>query len=291
MSSYNVKLFEYNGSQQIRKYKRSIKKETPFPVEQIDMEYIDGHYVFKKKRIVDYNKILRAEKKKTIPDVGKIEDEETETERTPEQIEHSIRTSLNRTKNKIYELARSNEWEWFITLTFDPQKVNSKNYEHTKQLVHDWFVKMRRQYAPDLKYLIVPELHADGKKYHFHGVLANIGKIPMIFSGLTTSKEKPIYNIGTFHYGFTTATKVEDTHRVASYITKYITKELCIQTENRRRYLNSENCNRPTVREYCMTDEDFEQILCDLSENITHMKSVCIPQSANKVDYIEVTDI
>lgn len=285
MSSYNLKLFEYMGCQQIRRYKQPIIKADEKPVTMVEMEYIDGQYIFNKTKTVDANKIYKEEKEE-IPDVGK-----TITERTPDMIKRSIKASLNRTKNKIYEIARSNKWDYFITLTFNPQKVNSKNYDYTKRIVHDWFVKMRREYAPDIKYLIVPELHKDGQKYHFHGLISNTGRIPMIDSGFKTKGGHPIYNIYTFPYGFTTATKVQDSKKVASYITKYITKDLCIDTGNRRRYLNSENCDRPRITEYNLSEDEIEQIMCDLSENITYMKTINVPVSHNRVEYIEVTDI
>lgn len=285
MSSYNVKLYEYYGSRQVRKYRRVIEKADEKPVEQFLTSGVNGEYIFHSQKTVDYNKILRMEKMKNFPNVGK-----EEKERTPDMIERSIASSVNRTKNKIYEIARSNKWEYFITLTFNPQKVNSKNYEYVKDLVSEYFHKERKVNAPDLKYLIVPELHSDGKKYHFHGVLADIGKIPMIDSGRTTTDEKTIYNIGTFSYGFTTATKVQDTRKVSAYITKYITKDLCIATENRRRYLNSNNCARPVVHEYNMTAEEYDEAIGDLNNSITHMKTVSIPLGYNKVDYIEITD-
>lgn len=287
MSSYNVKLFEYYGGRQIRKYRRMIEKEDIIPIEQYITNRVNGEYVFQSQKTVDHNKILRAEKRNHFPNVGKTE----EKERTPDMVERSILSSINRTKNKVYEIARANKWDYFITLTFNPQKVNSKNYEYVKNLVSEYFHTERKTKAPDLKYLIVPELHEDGKKYHFHGVLSDIGNIPMVNSGHITSDEKPIYNIGSFPYGFTTATKVQDTRKVSAYITKYITKDLCVATENRRRYLNSNNCERPVVHEYAMTAQEYDEAIGDLQECITHMKTVAIPQGYNKVDYIEVSDI
>lgn len=46
--------------------------------------------------------------------------------RTQEAEEHSKQVSLSSTKNRIYNIARSNDWEWFITLTFDRKKNRFK---------------------------------------------------------------------------------------------------------------------------------------------------------------------
>ncbi len=196
---------------------------------------------------------------------------------------------MNRSKNKIYEIARSNTWEWFVTLTFNPQIVNSKFYEPARETVSDFFHSMRKRFAPDLKYLVVPELHSDGEKFHFHGLLADTGAMPFSDSGHGTP-DSPVYNLSSWHFGFSTATRVKDTKKVSGYITKYITKDLCAATMDRRRYLNSANCARPKVTEYSIGNDGYGQILDDLSGNIVYMKSIAVPQAYNKVEYVEVTD-
>ena len=80
-------------------------------------EYADGI------KITNYAKpIYRDQKKEKRLQL-------TDAERTPEMIKHSLQTSLNRTKNTIYELSKSNDWEYFITFTFDPKKYDSTDYE------------------------------------------------------------------------------------------------------------------------------------------------------------------
>ena len=37
---------------------------------------------------------------------------------------HVDEVSIKRTKKKVYDYAKSNEWEWFVTFTFSPDKVN-----------------------------------------------------------------------------------------------------------------------------------------------------------------------
>lgn len=42
--------------------------------------------------------------------------------------QHSIRQSQNRTIRKIFDYGKSNRWEWFLTFTFNPQIVDSFDF-------------------------------------------------------------------------------------------------------------------------------------------------------------------
>ena len=156
------------------------------------------------------------------------------SEPSEKQREHVIQSSMNRTVQKIYEISRANIWDYFLTLTFDRNKLDSSNYNLLCDKVSKWLNNLRSRYAPDLKYLIVPELHKDGKHYHFHGLLANIGNITLKYSGIKKNGHT-IYNLSNWKYGFSTVTKVIDSNKVSSYITKYITKDLCAVSKNKRR--------------------------------------------------------
>lgn len=282
MPSYNVKLLDYNGTSQIRYYRNSIAKKERTYQDQYDMAYTkDGGYVFKKKRVVDTTPTEKIETENIIIQ---------KSERSDSEIERSGKNSMNRAKNKIYELARANEWEWFFTLTFNPQIVDSTCYDRVKNIVSEYFHSMRKRYSKDLKYLVVPELHTDGKKYHFHGVMSNVGNMPVSNSG-HIHKGKIVYNLQTWHFGFSTVTRVTDTRKVSAYITKYITKELCTETDGRHRYLCSSNCSRPKVTEYEMTVDEYREALDGLSDHIGYAKTIKIPNTHNKVDYIEIVDL
>lgn len=282
MASYNVKLFDYNGTSQIRYYRNSIRKKERLYQDQYEIEYTEsGGYVFRKKRVLD----VTPKKKQDCEN-----ESDKKSVRSDFEIERSNKNSMNRAKNKIYELARSNEWEWFITLTFNPQVIDSTCYDRVKSVVSEFFHSMRKRYSKDLKYLVVPELHKDGKKYHFHGVMADVGNMPVLNSGYIHNG-KIVYNLQTWHFGYSTVTRVTDTRKVSSYITKYITKELCTETDSRHRYLCSSNCSRPKTTEYQMTVDEYKEVLESFSENIGYMKTVAIPYAHNKVDYIEIVDL
>lgn len=159
----------------------------------------------------------------------------------------NIKRSVRRTLNEIYDISRCNCWELFVTLTFNPDKVDSFDYDEVTKKLKNWLDTIRRK-SKDLKYLIVPELHKSGR-YHFHGLFANVDydKLKLIDSGKRTNTGLVIYNIDSYRWGFSTATKVKNTNAVNKYIAKYVTKDLAKNTMYRRRYWASRNCNKPKV--------------------------------------------
>lgn len=163
------------------------------------------------------------------------------------RIRANFKRSSRRSKSVIYDIARSNTWEWFITLTFDPEKVNSFDYDECSKGLKNWLDRVRRKCDGDLKYIIIPELHKSGR-YHFHGLLSGAYGLEFVDSGHETNGDI-IYNIGSYKLGFTTATQVKDTNRVSMYIAKYVTKELTACTKGKKRYWASRNCEKPVVNQ------------------------------------------
>ncbi|MGB8455545.1 MAG: hypothetical protein WCD89_24900 [Anaerocolumna sp.] len=163
------------------------------------------------------------------------------------RVKLNFKRSSRRSKNMIYDIARSNTWEWFITLTFNPDKVNSFDYAECTEKLTNWLDRVRRVCGEEFKYLIIPELHKSGR-FHFHGLLSGAGGLKFVDSGLLSGKDI-IYNIGSYKLGFTTATRVKDTTRVSMYIAKYVTKELTACTKGKKRYWASRNCDKPIVQQ------------------------------------------
>lgn len=78
--------------------------------------------------------------------------------------QRSINTSLSRTKKKVYDLAYSNSWSHFVTLTFDDTVLMKKygktatDYDTCVSVLHSFFTVLKRQ-CPNVAYIGVPELH------------------------------------------------------------------------------------------------------------------------------------
>lgn len=178
----------------------------------------------------------------------------TMRELDPDNLEESINESIRRSKRNIKDYARNNEFEYFVTFTFNPSKYNSKNIDEVLRLTSNFLKKLKRK-CKDIKYLLVPEYHKDKEKIHLHGFFSanfDIKETNEYYHG------KMIYNVLDWKYGFSTAVKinkgVEDILKCASYITKYVTKDLICKF-NRKRYWCSKNLNQPEI-----ISEEFEYI-------------------------------
>lgn len=271
---YNVKLIEYpNGEKQVRRYSSPLesKEASCYEDDKEELQYIKEPFSGQLCKVV--------------------EDFKANSTSSPEE---NANRSYNRTKQKIYEYSRCVQWEYFITLTFDPSKVDRYNYEECSKKVRKWLNNQRRN-APDLLYLIVPEHHKDGA-WHFHGLLANTGSMVFLDSGKHTKDSMTIYNIGRWSYGFTTATKVRDMHSVSKYIGKYITKDLCALSKGKQRYFVSSNLPLPRVSLFLAADDaDFYDLLSTLENSfgaeITHVSSPRKKDSFADVDYYELQEL
>lgn len=204
-------------------------------------------------------------------------------DRTDEQREHCIAVSMARTKNSIYNIARSHIWKWFVTFTFNRQKTDACDYELVVKRLIKNLDNTKQRKCPNLKYLIVPELHADGENYHFHGLFADCDELDFIFSGKFDRKGRLIFNVPSWSWGFSTATLVGDTSRASGYICKYVTKQTERYLYGKRRYFS--NAGRTDAENLVIDKYEFLEIYAD---DISYMKDVCIAEAQQHVTYIEM---
>ena len=185
-----------------------------------------------------YSRALENERKRLKGYIAKCKREKSDVAK-----EDDRRRSANRCKNVIYQLARNQKWDYFVTLTLDSKKIDRYNYDILQKKMTSWLRNLRRV-APDMIYLFVPEHHKDGA-YHFHGLIGRCGNIRFVDSGHKDHKGRSIYNIGNYRFGWSTATPVTDNESVIRYISKYITKELITDTIGKKHYWASRNLDRP----------------------------------------------
>lgn len=194
----------------------------------------------------------------------------------------NMKRSVRRSKNVIYDVAKSNEWKWFFTLTFNPNKVDSFDYNLTTTKLSNWLKYMRKK-CPDMKYLVVPELHESGR-WHFHGLFANVENMKFVDSGKRDKKGRIIYNVDSYKLGFSTATEIEDVQKACNYIAKYITFDLCSLTKGKKRYWTSRNCDMPIVEEFLtsMNNAELKRVMDEAEYKKTCCSEFC------DVTYVEV---
>lgn len=147
------------------------------------------------------------------------------------------RCNINRAKAAIKEIVMNNYFPWFVTLTISPEKFDRKDYATIEKKLRQFLNDFKKRYADEFKYLLIPEMHADGS-WHFHGFMDGIPMeyLEKFVEGMQMSsylarkvkQGKEIYNFPAYakRFGFCDLELIEDKARCASYVTKYITKNL-----------------------------------------------------------------
>lgn len=129
--------------------------------------------------------------------------------------------SMRRARAKLRRLALANGFEYFVTLTLDPAKIDRYDGGAVTKALGRWADNMVRRHG--LRYILVPEMHQDGA-FHFHGFMAGDG-LQAVDSGITRVG-RPVYNLPQWGYGFTTAQRLYgDYHAAVGYCCKYIGKQ------------------------------------------------------------------
>lgn len=129
--------------------------------------------------------------------------------------------SMRRARAKLRRMALANEFEYFVTLTLDKEKIDRYDPKAIMQRVNRWLDNMVRRHG--LRYFLVPEQHKDGA-FHFHGFFAGEG-LQIVDSG-HQHDGRTVYNLPQWAYGFSNAQRLYGTYSAAvGYVCKYIGKQ------------------------------------------------------------------
>lgn len=145
--------------------------------------------------------------------------------------------SLSRTRSKIMELALCNLWEYFVTLTISKEHHDRYDLPGTYKRLAKWLNNYNTHYGIAVRYLLIPEPHKDGA-WHFHGLLSGLppphltlftlqDHIPKRLKDMLRAGRE-LYSWPAYEsaFGFTSLEVIRDLDCCASYMTKYITKNL-----------------------------------------------------------------
>lgn len=128
---------------------------------------------------------------------------------------------MRRARAKLRRLALANQFEYFVTLTLDPARIDRYDSKVVIKALGQWADNMVRRHG--LRYILVPERHKDGA-LHFHGFMAGRG-LKAEDSGVEWDG-RPVYNLPQWTLGFTTAQRLYgDYHAAVGYCCKYIGKQ------------------------------------------------------------------
>lgn len=145
--------------------------------------------------------------------------------------------SLSRTRSVIWELAMCNPWDYFVTLTLDPERRERYDLEVIVKQLGKFINNYNSRTDAAVKYLLIPEHHRDGA-IHFHGLLSGLpfshlaafrlsDNIPARMKKMLRDGRQ-LYNWPAYakSFGFVSMEAIQSPERCAAYMTKYITKEL-----------------------------------------------------------------
>ena len=129
--------------------------------------------------------------------------------------------NLTRAKQKVFELAYCNEWDWFFTGTLDQMKQDRSNLDSFRKRFAQMIRNLKFRKGIEVDYLIVPELHSDLTNWHCHGLLRGIPD-----EQLKTSNGNLNWINYENNFGFNMLSVIRSHEAVSKYLTKYITKTL-----------------------------------------------------------------
>lgn len=130
--------------------------------------------------------------------------------------------SMRRARANLRRLALSNDFQYFVTLTLDPAKIDRYDGAAVTRALSHWCNNMARRHG--LRYVLVPERHKDSA-FHFHGFFAGSG-LQAVDSGHTDKRGHTIFNLPQWTLGHTAAIALYDDYASAvGYVCKYIGKQ------------------------------------------------------------------
>ncbi len=188
----------------------------------------------------------------------------------------SKNASLRRTNILVDMILNMNDFDWFLTLTFDNAKIDRTNDLKVFNCYKKYIKNITRRF-PNLGYICFPERHHDDDNcVHFHLLLKGITakQMGLVNSGKVcchwatkkkgiASKEyynktqsqyvhtitdgETIYNATSFIYGFSTVSRICDRERCKYYVQKYIKKDLGSTDVYKKRFYYSANLDVPEI--------------------------------------------
>lgn len=179
-----------------------------------------------------------------------------------------LNESLMRSKRTILDYALNNNFNYFVTFTFDASKINRSNFNSCKNKIIKAFDNFKQRYDPVLKYILVPELHSNGIAIHFHGLIftSNMDFLHKLY--FSKDYYTNVYRHDFFFKRFGANCFIpilHSTERVAFYITKYISK---ISKSNIRVFNTAYFCSKGLNRSTTLISSNLKEFKDFIIDNV-----------------------
>ena len=210
--------------------------------------------------------------------------------------EDNKRRSLYRTKGAIFDLIVNNNFNYWLTLTFDKSKYDSNN----RDFVINAFRDLRRWFnSSDIKYVAVLEKH-EKSGFHIHLIIEAPSTFHNDYWSRALNRKVGSSSFGKiikgkydsfvkWSYGYSNLIKVDNSYesifKIANYMRKYMTKSLFDEL-GRKRYWSSKGLKRPKVLAV-LDPTALEGVKFD-NESINYRRTIYrVPTSINESTYYE----
>lgn len=218
----------------------------------------------------------------------------------------SMKRSRNRALDAIYSYVQANDWRYFVTCTFAPDKVDRFNSSAIKRL---WklFRQRLQYYYPDSRVIAIPEPHPTSGAIHIHALVGGCDLSDWIKPGvnaktgeiIVSSFGDTVYNLLMYEYGFSTLIDLGEDPcklRVCNYLAKYISKNTNVDYNQRSYYRTKRLKSR--IRHYLLLGQS--DIDCMLSIHSAPRKGdnyslfnqgKCMVNKRKSLDNMDVYDV
>ena len=128
-----------------------------------------------------------------------------------------------RAKRQVIEYALNNTFNWFVTITFDKNKIDRYDSQLLEKKTRQWLYDTFNNYGNKAQYIMVPEYHKD-KAIHYH-LLINMDnqKLQYLFNHKEWKKSVYKDKLLFKKFGRNEWVKIDQyTEPIGLYLSKYI---------------------------------------------------------------------
>ena len=239
---------------------------------------MDREVIVFKKPLICLDDVQNAEcgGKSNYVDIDGVLVPRNENTRYSKWLENMDR-SADQSLDRFYGYALSNKWDYFITLTTDPKKVNRYDDEAVRALWRECRRTLQR-FDKDVRILLSLERHGDNA-LHFHGLVGmerqwamKLAFNPRTGKQMYSGAGSPLFEFPFWKYGMATCAIIDfgkpgdepdlspaaHRRRVTNYLVKYVTKNFGVEYRKRRFY-HTLNLSTKTKEVLNLSAEQIEE--------------------------------